>query len=205
MPQASNFHQAQRAMSTTSNATTQSRATTGTGQNSNSAHYSKKYPCPHKGCPQRFNEKKSLNVHKDSEHDYCMPCDLDFEDDEALHIHKMSSARHIVCPICGIDFKSEPGRDRHTKQVSSPQSVVICPPQAVVAYRQVAGRQATASPHGGFLVCRPLLRPRLARWPEGNGFIVSAEQQLLTSNRCIVCSRTSSAADATKSSPKAPP
>lgn len=114
-PQPSAFHKA-RASSTISASTTAQKDTP--SHNPNSAHFSKRFACTFKGCGRRFDEKASLVKHKDSEHDYCVPCDLDFEDDEALHVHKMQSPNHIICPICGIDFKSEPGRDRHAKQVS---------------------------------------------------------------------------------------
>ena len=114
-PEPSAYHQSKLASSTTSESgVTVQEADT---HNPKSAHFSKRYPCTFKGCGRRFGEKQSLAKHKDSEHDYCMTCDLDFEDDEALHVHKMQSTMHIICPICGIDFKSEPGRDRHTKQV----------------------------------------------------------------------------------------
>ncbi|KAL8822420.1 MAG: hypothetical protein Q9191_006847, partial [Dirinaria sp. TL-2023a] len=85
-----------------------------------------KYPCTFKGCRFRFPNRGALVKHKDSEHDYCTKCDLDFVDDEALHVHKMNSEKHIICPICGIDFKSEPGRDRHAKQMHAGQQNVQC-------------------------------------------------------------------------------
>lgn len=115
-PQPSTFHRSSKAPSNTSTYTTASKEAPST--NPQSAHFSKRYPCSFKGCGRRFDEKASLFKHKDSEHDYCLPCDIDFDDDEALHVHKMQSSMHIICPICGIDFKSEPGRDRHARQVS---------------------------------------------------------------------------------------
>ncbi len=116
-PQPSAFHRNSRPQTNHSSYTAASKEAP--SHNSQSAHFSKRYPCSFKGCGRRFDEKASLVKHKDSEHDYCLPCDIDFVDDEALHVHKMQSAMHIICPICGIDFKSEPGRDRHAKQVSN--------------------------------------------------------------------------------------
>ena len=87
------------------------------GHNPNSAHFNKKFPCTYAGCGRRFDDKKGLVRHKDSEHDYCKVCDEDFKDEEALHLHKMQSEKHVVCNICGVEFMSEPGRDRHAKQV----------------------------------------------------------------------------------------
>ena len=87
------------------------------GHNPHSAHFSKQFPCTYESCGRRFDNQKSLIIHKDKEHDYCRVCDLDFKDDDALHFHKMQSEKHVVCNICGVEFMSEPGRDRHAKQV----------------------------------------------------------------------------------------
>ena len=74
--------------------------------------------CPFPNCSRLFNELGDLKKHKVAEHDYCKICDLDFEDDEAFHVHKMRSEKHITCPLCSVDFQSESGRNRHFKQVS---------------------------------------------------------------------------------------
>ena len=87
------------------------------GHNPHSAHFSKQFACTYESCGRRFDNQKALKVHKDREHDYCRVCDMDFKDDEALHFHKMQSEKHVVCNICGVEFMSEPGRDRHAKQV----------------------------------------------------------------------------------------
>lgn len=63
-----------------------------------------------------------MKKHKEAEplHDYCAKCDLDFEDEERHLIHKLQlENKHIVCPICGIDFRSEGGRDAHIRQVGT--------------------------------------------------------------------------------------
>ena len=89
------------------------------GHNPHSAHFSKQFACSYESCGRRFDNEKSLIIHKDKEHDYCRVCNLDFKDDDALHFHKMQSEKHVVCNICGVEFLSEPGRDRHAKQVRS--------------------------------------------------------------------------------------
>lgn len=137
-PEPSAFHQ-----STKASVVSTARPSSGmpnqepTAHNPKSSHFGKRYACTFKGCGRRFDEKASLAKHKDSEHDYCVACDLDFDDDEALHVHKMQSSMHIICPICGIDFKSEPGRDRHAKQVSHSLDEIFAYHQslAVIQYR----------------------------------------------------------------------
>lgn len=52
------------------------------------------------------------------DHEYCEKCDLDCETEDQLLIHKIKSNKHIVCPVCGIEFGSEGGRDRHIRLVS---------------------------------------------------------------------------------------
>lgn len=76
--------------------------------------------CPFPDCDQMFHTNALLIKHKanpESGHDYCKLCDLDFEDDDAYHIHKMSSDKHITCHICSEDFRSEAGCKRHMSQV----------------------------------------------------------------------------------------
>lgn len=77
--------------------------------------------CPFPECGESFPTNALLIKHKanpNSGHDYCKLCDLDFEDDDAYHIHKMSSDKHITCHICSEDFRSEAGCKRHMSQVS---------------------------------------------------------------------------------------
>ena len=84
-----------------------------------SAKFDSKFPCPYKECTMGFAKERDLFRHKDDEHDWCRLCKEDFDDDAALLEHKKASERHICCPECGEDFRSEAGRDRHLKQVSS--------------------------------------------------------------------------------------
>lgn len=80
-----------------------------------------RFLCPFPECGESFPTNALLIKHKanpNSGHDYCKLCDLDFEDDDAYHIHKMSSDKHITCHICSEDFRSEAGCKRHMSQVS---------------------------------------------------------------------------------------
>lgn len=74
-------------------------------------------PCTYKECSGVFTSAGEMKRHKANEHDYCSRCDEDFQDDEYLLLHKIKSDKHIVCVVCGIDFRSEGGRDLHTRQV----------------------------------------------------------------------------------------
>lgn len=59
-----------------------------------------------------------MDIHKITEHEYCERCDEDFPDEERLLLHKIISVKHIVCPVCGLEFRSSGGRDVHIRQVS---------------------------------------------------------------------------------------
>ena len=89
----------------------------------------KPFPCTFPDCPKIFKTKKDLIRHKiadDEGHDYCKTCDMDFKDDESHHLHKLGSDKHVCCPICSEDFKSEGGRDRHFTQVSFTLGFIEC-------------------------------------------------------------------------------
>ncbi|GLA15895.1 hypothetical protein AnigIFM62618_002452 [Aspergillus niger] len=90
-----------------------------------SAHGSStRVPCTYKDCSGVFGSEWDMKRHKVNEHDYCKRCDEDFQDDEYLLLHKIKSDKHIVCVVCGIDFRSEGGRDLHTRQQHrTPQSL----------------------------------------------------------------------------------
>ena len=83
------------------------------------AKLTRKFPCINENCTVGFDTARALKMHKDECHDYCKVCNLDFEDSNAFHIHKLLTwEKHIVCPLCSDDFKSTGGRDRHIQQVS---------------------------------------------------------------------------------------
>ena len=79
--------------------------------------YESKFPCTYEKCTRGFMNKKDLNRHKEEEHDYCRVCKEDYEDGDKMFEHKMSSMNHICCGVCGQDFNSEGGRDKHVRQV----------------------------------------------------------------------------------------
>lgn len=78
------------------------------------------FACSFPDCKRAFKSLGLLKQHKasdDAGHDYCKICDMDFEDDDALHLHKIGSEKHICCEVCSEDFESESGRDRHMRLV----------------------------------------------------------------------------------------
>ncbi|OJJ37583.1 hypothetical protein ASPWEDRAFT_67784 [Aspergillus wentii DTO 134E9] len=86
-----------------------------------------KVQCTYADCPALFSSIQAMKKHKaQGEHDYCSRCDEDFEDEERLLIHKIKSNKHIVCPICGVDFRSEGGRDGHIRQNHRAEQTIIC-------------------------------------------------------------------------------
>ena len=88
------------------------------GQAAKSAKSDGPFPCTYDDCTRGFQKEREMLQHKADEHDYCPRCKLDFENDEALLEHKIDSEDHICCTVCGEDFMSEGGRDRHERQVS---------------------------------------------------------------------------------------
>lgn len=90
----------------------------------------RKVACTFDDCSRLFLSVEEMRSHKESEplHDYCDRCDMDFENEERFLIHKiMTASKHIVCPICGIDFRSEGGRDAHIRQVNQLCRTHNCP------------------------------------------------------------------------------
>ncbi|ODM19497.1 hypothetical protein SI65_04481 [Aspergillus cristatus] len=89
----------------------------------------KKIPCTYDDCKFLFASVEEMRKHKEMEplHDYCAKCDIDFEDEERHLIHKLQAEnKHIVCPICGIDFRSEGGRDAHIRQNHRAEQHLVC-------------------------------------------------------------------------------
>ncbi|KAL8768778.1 MAG: hypothetical protein Q9209_005066 [Squamulea sp. 1 TL-2023] len=91
-----------------------------------SASQSSNFPCPYADCKRGFLKEGDLRKHKMQDHDYCKICDIDFEDDEAFHKHKILDERHITCTVCSLDFKSETGRDRHYNVMHAASHNVKC-------------------------------------------------------------------------------
>ncbi|GFN12674.1 putative C2H2 finger domain protein [Aspergillus tubingensis] len=88
--------------------------------------FSTRVPCTYKECSGVFESAGEMKRHKANEHDYCSRCDEDFQDDEYLLLHKIKSDKHIVCVVCGIDFRSEGGRDLHTRQQHRTPQTLTC-------------------------------------------------------------------------------
>ncbi len=87
------------------------------GKASRSIKYDSNFPCTYEKCTRGFLNKKSFKDHKEEEHSYCRVCDEDYDNEEQLLKHKMTSDNHICCSVCGLDFRSEAGRDKHVRQV----------------------------------------------------------------------------------------
>ncbi|KAH8429479.1 putative C2H2 finger domain protein [Aspergillus melleus] len=87
-----------------------------------------KVPCTFPGCSLIFDSPNEMIRHKILEpyHEYCKRCYEDFPDEERLLIHKMRSSKHIVCPICGSEYRSEGGRDAHIRQEHQAKQSITC-------------------------------------------------------------------------------
>lgn len=83
-----------------------------------------KFPCTYENCTLGFMNMKALRGHKEKEHDYCRICDEDYDSGDKLLEHKMNSNNHICCSVCGQDFGSEGGRDKHVRQVRKFYSLI---------------------------------------------------------------------------------
>ncbi|KAL4939943.1 hypothetical protein BDV06DRAFT_28260 [Aspergillus oleicola] len=84
--------------------------------------------CTFPDCTFFFRTDKEMKKHKATypEHEYCTKCDLDCDSEEMLLLHMIKSNKHIVCPICGIEFGSEGGRDRHIRQFHRTTQNLAC-------------------------------------------------------------------------------
>ena len=86
------------------------------------------FPCTYAECKRGFQNIGDLRIHKENEHDYCRTCDVDCEDFDVMHQHKIMSDKHICCTVCSMDFRSESGRDRHYILVRSSMTFSPRPP-----------------------------------------------------------------------------
>ena len=84
-----------------------------------SAKQDSKVPCTYEDCTRGFTKESDMKRHKDEDHDWCRLCNVDCADDIAFLEHKVLSEMHICCDVCGEDFRSEKGKERHMRQVSS--------------------------------------------------------------------------------------
>ena len=106
----------------------------GAGKASRSIKFDSKFPCTYEKCTHGFMNKKAFKDHKEEEHDYCRVCDEDYDDGEQLLKHKMNSDNHICCGVCGIDFRSEAGRDKHVRQVRQLSNYIMCDSTKLFSY-----------------------------------------------------------------------
>ena len=88
------------------------------GKLAKSAKQDSKVPCTYEDCTRGFTNLSDMTKHKAEDHDWCRICDVDCADDTAMLEHKVQSEMHICCDICGEDFRSERGKERHMRQVS---------------------------------------------------------------------------------------
>lgn len=77
--------------------------------------------------PKPFSTFVALQEHKVRRHQYCIMCDMDFYDDEALTAHKISSPAHQMCAVCYIEFGSEDSLKDHMKQGTFPFKLISSP------------------------------------------------------------------------------
>ena len=97
---------------------TRAAPTMNSGTVAKSAKLASNFPCTYNDCTQGFEKEKAMKKHKEQEHHYCRLCDEDCNDFDELLNHKLHSEEHICCCVCGQDFHSEGGRDRHERQVN---------------------------------------------------------------------------------------
>ncbi len=88
------------------------------GKLAKSAKHDSKVPCTYEDCTRGFTKEADMKRHKDEDHEWCRLCNVDCADDLALLEHKVQSEMHICCDVCGEDFRSENGKERHMRQVS---------------------------------------------------------------------------------------
>ena len=99
------------------NQNTESSTKVDAGKATRSIKYDSNFPCTYEKCSRGFMNKKAFKDHKEEEHAYCRDCDEDYDNWDKLLEHKMNSDNHICCGVCGQDFRSESGRDKHVRQV----------------------------------------------------------------------------------------
>ncbi|KAF2686662.1 hypothetical protein K458DRAFT_429632 [Lentithecium fluviatile CBS 122367] len=77
----------------------------------------KKIKCTYEDCDLSFDTEKQMRSHKkySSKHDYCAVCNMDFESCDDLAMHKVfrPDNHNLACRICGDEFKSKSGLNRH--------------------------------------------------------------------------------------------
>ena len=119
------------------------------GKLAKSAKQDSKVPCTYEDCTRGFTNESDMKKHKAQDHEWCRICDVDCADDTAMLEHKVQSEMHICCDICGEDFRSEKGKERHMRQVSL-LLVTVCSNHWLT---RIESRQSTACQVPGLPYC----------------------------------------------------
>ncbi|KAH8724085.1 hypothetical protein GQ44DRAFT_683881 [Phaeosphaeriaceae sp. PMI808] len=86
--------------------------------------------CTYDNCFELFDTVVVMKNHKrySDEHDYCHKCDEDFADYEAYAFHKVSrpDKHNKACRVCGDEFKSLSGLNRHIELNHKVNQKLIC-------------------------------------------------------------------------------
>ncbi|RAH67686.1 putative C2H2 finger domain protein, partial [Aspergillus aculeatinus CBS 121060] len=117
--------------------------------------------CTYAKCGKQFPSKRDMDIHKITEHEYCERCDEDFPDEERLLIHKIISVKHIVCPVCGLEFRSSGGRDVHIRQNHRAEQTIDCR-GCTMSFKSASALMQHIESNG----CRRIPRARLLQQQE---------------------------------------
>ena len=90
----------------------------------------RRFKCTYKDCDMSFDTEKIMKNHKkhSDEHEYCSKCDEDFDSYEAYAMHKVSRPYEHgkACSICGDEFKSKEGLQRHIELTHKVDQKLVC-------------------------------------------------------------------------------
>ncbi|RAK79578.1 putative C2H2 finger domain protein [Aspergillus fijiensis CBS 313.89] len=117
--------------------------------------------CTYAKCGKQFPSKRDMDIHKITEHEYCERCDEDFPDEERLLLHKIISVKHIVCPVCGLEFRSSGGRDVHIRQNHRAEQTIDCR-GCTMSFKSASALMQHIESNG----CRRIPRARLLQQQE---------------------------------------
>ncbi|EDU42988.1 hypothetical protein PtrSN002B_002288 [Pyrenophora tritici-repentis] len=90
----------------------------------------RRFKCTYKDCNMSFDTEKTMRNHKKNsdEHEYCVKCDEDFDSYEDFAMHKVSRPYEHgkACGICGDEFKSKEGLQRHIEITHKVDQKLVC-------------------------------------------------------------------------------
>ncbi|KAE8849349.1 hypothetical protein PTNB73_04900 [Pyrenophora teres f. teres] len=90
----------------------------------------RRFKCTYKDCSMSFDTEKTMKNHKKNsdEHEYCVKCDEDFDSYEDFAMHKVSRPYEHgkACGICGDEFKSKDGLQRHIELTHKINQKLVC-------------------------------------------------------------------------------